>query len=239
MFLLSGAIAGTEKYGGDENKFFKINVSLKELSNENYDLLIICPSQFYDVLLPFKAHKEQHGIKTIVVRLNEIYGGKYFSVQGRDDAEKIKYFIKNAYDEWNIKYVLLVGGRKPGLKEEWWLPVRYSYLDDKSNWERKYLSDLYFADIYDSNKNFSSWDTNGNGIFGEWRGNKAEDAPIDLYPDVYVGRWPARNGFEVEIMVAKTIEYENTAYNKEWFRRFVCIAGRYISRSFKSSVERI
>ena len=134
---------------------------------------------------------------------------------------------------------LCVGGRKPGLKEEWWLPVRYSYLDDKSNWERKYLSDLYFADIYDSNKNFSSWDTNGNGIFGEWRGNKAEDAPIDLYPDVYVGRWPARNGFEVEIMVAKTIEYENTAYNKEWFRRFVCIAGRYISRSFKSSVERI
>ena len=225
IFLLSGAITGTEKYSDKSDIECSPQATLEELNDETYDLLILCPSQFYDVLLPFKAHKEQHGICTIIVKLDEVYGGKYFSTQGRDSAEKMKYFIKNAYDEWHIKYVLLVGGRKPGLKEEWWLPVRYSYLDDKSNWEKRYLSDLYFADIYDGNGNFSSWDTNGNGIFGEWKGNKAEDAPIDLVPDIYVGRWPARNGFEVEIMVAKTIEYENTAYDKDWFKKFVCIAG--------------
>ena len=52
------------------------------------------------------------------------------------------------------------------MKEKWWLPVRYSNLNDGS--EGGYLSDLYFADIYTANGSFSSWDTNGNGIFGEW-----------------------------------------------------------------------
>ena len=221
-FLFSGIIAGMDVQ--EINDFGSSNGN-NVTYEESYDLLIICPQQFYDPLIPFQWHKEQYGIKTIIVTLDEIYGSKYFPCQGRDDAEKVKYFIKDAYDNWHIKYVLLVGGRKPGLKEKWWMPVRYVHLDDKSNWETRYLSDLYFADIYDANGNFSSWDNNGNGIYGEWKGSRAEDAPIDLFPDVYVGRWAARNAFEVEIMVSKTIEYETTAYGAEWFKRFVCIAG--------------
>lgn len=192
--------------------------------NERYDLLIICPDEFYTPLIPFISHKENHGIKTVVAKLNEVYNHPS-AKNARDDAEKVKYFIKNAYDEWKIKYVLLIGGRKAGLKEEWYMPVRYVYLDDKSNWENRYLSDLYFADIYDANGNFSSWDTNNNGYYGEWIGNNAEDYGIDLVPDVSVGRWAAQNAFEVEIMVSKTIEYETNTYGKNWFKKFICVAG--------------
>lgn len=220
VLLFSFSITGIEKIEKKEMKEKEIF-----LQNEGYDLLILSPSYFYDALLPFKIHKERHGIRTIIVTLDEIYNGYYFKCKGRDDAEKIKYFIKDAYDKWSIKYVLLVGGRKPGLLEQWHMPVRYVHLDDRSNWEARYLSDLYFADIYDANGNFSSWDTNGNGIYGEWKGSGAEDAPIDLVPDVYVGRWAARNAFEVEAIVSKTIEYENNAYGKPWFKRMICIAG--------------
>ncbi|MCD6331125.1 MAG: hypothetical protein J7L80_02870 [Thermoplasmata archaeon] len=157
IFVLSSTMTGFVN-----NEVNTIEVKESITTYEGYDLLILTPQQFYDALIPFKEHKENHGIRTIIVTLDEVYNGEYFPCQGRDDAEKVKYFIKNAYDEWHIKYVLLVGGRKPGLKEEWWMPVRYVYLDDRSNWERRYLSDLYFADLYDKNGSFSSWDNNGN-----------------------------------------------------------------------------
>ncbi len=210
-----------EKIGTDG--YVEVNLN----DGENYDLLILCPSEFEEALYPLKVHKEEHGIKTIIVTLDKIYSSYYFPCQGRDDAEKVKYFIKNAYDNWHIKYVLLVGGRKPGKLERWWMPVRYVYNQDVDGFwsEPKFLSDLYFADIYDKNGNFSTWDTNGNGIYGEWIGEEAQDKNIDLYPDVYVGRWPARNAFEVEIMVEKTIEYEDNTYGKEWFKRVVVAAG--------------
>ncbi|MCD6447501.1 MAG: peptidase C25 [Thermoplasmata archaeon] len=206
----------------------EINYRMPEksmLNKDEYDLLIIAPDSWMDELQPLKEHKEQHGIKTIIVGLDEIYGGKYFAVQGRDDAEKIKYFIKNAIEEWGIEYVMLVGGRQGGVfKERWLMPVRYSYLDDGG--EAKFLSDLYFADIYkyeDGEIVFEDWDSNGNGIYGEWH-MRGKDM-LDLYPDVYLGRLACRNVWEVKIMVDKIIEYELNAYGSEWAKRFVGIAG--------------
>ncbi|HEC77490.1 MAG TPA: hypothetical protein ENI33_09615, partial [Thermoplasmatales archaeon] len=117
--------------------------------NDEYDLLIICPDKWIDALQELKQHKESHGIRTVIAGLNEIYTGKYFSAYGRDNAEKIKYFIKDAIEQWGIKYVMLVGGRQGGvMKERWLTPVRYTNLDDMSGWEKGYLSDLYFADVY-------------------------------------------------------------------------------------------
>ena len=83
--------------------------------------------------------------------------------------------------------MLLVGGRYDGVTHEtWWVPVRYSHLNDGG--EGSYLTDLYFADIYNPDGSFSSWDSNNNGIFGEWNAT-AKDV-VDMYPDVYVGRLP-------------------------------------------------
>ncbi|RLF47942.1 MAG: peptidase C25 [Thermoplasmata archaeon] len=194
-------------------------------TNGAYDLLIIAPAEFREDLQPLAEHKESYGLKTIIVTLDEIYGGNYFLANGRDDAEKIKYFIKNAVEEWGVEYVLLVGGRNGGVKEEkWWVPVRYSYLDDGG--EKKFISDLYFADIYkyeDGDIVFEDWDSNGNDVFGEWH-MRGKDV-LDLYPDVYVGRLACRNRAEVKIMVDKIITYETTAYGSNWFKRFVAVAG--------------
>ena len=168
---------------------------ITKLSIDAYDLLIIGPDLFSDQLQTFVNHKENHDLKTKLVTLESIYDSTYFPVEGRDDAEKIKYFIKNAYDNWEITHVLLVGGRKPGIFEKWFTPVRYVHV--YWYYESKYISDLYFADIYDSNSNFSTWDTDNNNIFSEWRDNQTLMDDVDLYPEVYVGRWPVRNIIEL------------------------------------------
>ncbi|HEC88285.1 MAG TPA: hypothetical protein ENI52_03100 [Thermoplasmata archaeon] len=180
--------------------------------NDEYDLLIICPEEWIDALQQLKQHKESHGIRTVIAGLNEIYSGKYFSIQGRDPAEKIKYFIKDAIEQWGIKYVMLVGGRQFGVKEKWFMPVRYAYAIDNVPpfTENGFLSDLYFADVYkyeDGNIAFDDWDSNGNGIFAEYN-NKGKYDDVDLYPDVYVSRLPCRNKIELKTVVKKIINYE-------------------------------
>ena len=183
----------------------------------SYDLLIITPSKFTRALSPLVEHKNRVGVQTTVVTLGQIYREV---TEGRDKPEKIKYFIKDAVEEWGIKYVMLVGNFRS-------TPVRYCYNDEP--WEGypepNFISELYYADIYDQYGEFSSWDTNDNGIFGEWNGESAQDYNIDLYPDVFVGRLACRNRLEVRIMVNKIITYETTTYGEEWFNRIVTIAG--------------
>jgi len=189
---------------------------------DDYELLIIAPSKFAGKLQSLADHKDAHGISTIVVTLDEIYTSEYFPVEGRDCAEEIKYFIQDALDEWGIKYVLLAGGRKGGVMEEtWWVPVRYSNLDDGG--EGSYLTDLYFADIYDNSMEFSTWDSNDNGVFAEWKGGTKDI--IDMYPEVFVGRLAVRSPFELSIVINKIIKYENEAYGNEWVKKFVGVAG--------------
>ena len=186
-----------------------------------YDLLIITPSEFSDDLQPLIEHKNSHGIETQLVTLDFIYD----IVPGRDQAEQIKYFIYYALNLWNIKYVLLVGDITK-------LPIRstdaYPWGDDFGG---NILSDLYYADIYDENYSFCSWDYNDNDIFGEteYSGGfppemKNYDA-VDLYPDVGIGRLPCTNSEEVRIVVNKIITYEEYTYDQLWFKKIILAGG--------------
>ena len=194
-----------------------------------YDLLIIAPTLFSSSLQPLVTHKNAVDVKTILITIEDVYKQMYW--QGRDDAEKLKYFITEAKEQWDISYVLLVGGRKDQSRAEtWWVPVRYTqlirnYKGHEMHPEGDFLTDLYFADLYDAQGNFSSWDTDNDGIFGEWPLDKnAEDTP-DLHPDVCVGRIPCRTINDVNIIVNKIINYETAGVSDEWFKKLVVIAG--------------
>lgn len=189
---------------------------------DEYDLIIITPKKFSQHLTPLVDHKNSHGVRTKLVHLSEIYWSAHFPVKGRDKAEKIKYFIKQALDEWGIKYVLLFGGRKGGIfKPWWWVPARYSNIIDFL--DHSYLCDLYFGDIYDSEGNFSTWDTNNNGVYGEW--NSENKDILDMFPEVYIGRLPSKNIDEAKIVIENIITYENIAAAGDWFYKFVGVAG--------------
>jgi hypothetical protein len=183
-----------------------------------YDLLIIAPKQFVKALQPLIVHKNAMNVRTCLVTIDEVYQQMFW--HGRDKPEKIKYFIKTAKEEWGITYVMLVGGFLE-------IPVRYVFnADNNTFWnEPCFISELYYADLYDKNGDFSSWDASNNGIYGEWYGDVAKDPDIDLYPDVYVGRLACLNKAEVKTMVHKIITYETSTYGQEWFQRLVLVAG--------------
>lgn len=188
-----------------------------------YDLLIVSPSEFSSALQPLVNHKESKGVSTRLVTLDEVYDQMYW--EGRDEAEKIKFFIKKSIEEWGITHVLLVGGLQ-GQSYDWYIPPRYSHVvpwDDQEYAEPQFLSDMYYADIYDAEGEFSSWDPNGNNIFAEWIGDVKED--VDHYPDVYLGRLACRNIYEVNVMVDKIITYEQTPADPSWFNNLVLVAG--------------
>jgi hypothetical protein len=175
-----------------------------------FDLVIISPLEFADNLQPLISHKNDYGMNTNLVTLEEIYNG----ISGRDNAEKIKYFVKHAIDEWNVKYVLLVGDIKK-------LPIRRTYA---SWWEHSILSDLYYGDIYNSEYQFCSWDANGNDKFGErYYDNNIDD--VDLYADVHVGRLACTDKNEVDVVVDKIINYEEKTYGESWFKKIVLAGG--------------
>ncbi len=201
----------------------QVKITVKEQNLESkfidkYDLVVISPQEYTENLMPLVTHKNDFGIKTKLVTLDEIYS----SYLGRDDQEKIKYFIKFAVEQWGITNVLLVGDVKK-------LPIRTTYANW---WEPDILSDLYYADIYNSKYEFCSWDSNENDIFGETQINFDAFPPetndlddVDLYPDVHIGRLACVDSTEVDISVLKIINYETQTYNQIWFNKIILVGG--------------
>ena len=108
--------------------FINIDFQMISALNENtedYDLLIIAPREFKNLIIPLVKHKNSIGYLTKLVTTDQIYSQE--KLEGRDKPEKIKYFIKKAIEKWDIEYVLLIGGMR-GQSITWYIPVRYVYL---------------------------------------------------------------------------------------------------------------
>ena len=198
-------------------------------------MVVIAPSLFKEELQPLVNHKNDIGVKTILKTTEDIYN----EYTGFDKPEQIKFFIKDALDNWGVHYVLLCGGLNSLIKAnprddknqgsmDWYVPVRYTNLNGGGIDDPGYISDLYYADIYDSEGNFSSWDKDrygeSDGIYAGWQFGVQRDI-IDLLPDLYIGRLACRNEKEVNTMVNKIINYETQSVDPSWFNKFVVVGG--------------
>jgi len=203
-------------------------------STVTYQLVIITPNKFASNLKKLVDDKIAKGVTTKLMTLEEIYANY---TTGYDEPENIKLFVFDAVKNWGTQYVLLVGGYKGYLQgrggrdtaskgvTNWYLPVRYTLLDEGgTEHDPGFISDLYFADVFDSHGNFSSWDSNHDHIYAKWSGISGKDI-IDLYPDVAVSRIAARNTWELNIIVDKIVKYEAAAPDPTWFKNMVLVGG--------------
>ncbi|MCK5258747.1 MAG: right-handed parallel beta-helix repeat-containing protein, partial [Thermoplasmatales archaeon] len=122
-----------------------------------------------------------------------------------DTAAKIRNFIRYIHQEWGTKYVLLGGDVET-------IPVRKLYVN-LSNWHSSYVgevpiegwipSDLYFGCLD------GTWNDDFDKKFGE-RKNYSIDEEADFVAEVYIGRAPVDNKYDVATFVNKIIQFETT-----------------------------
>jgi len=223
---------------------------------EEFDMVIIAPQTFKSALNKLVTHKNAHGVKTFIKTTGEIY----WEYKGVDKPEQIKKYIKNAIEEHNITYVLLVGGLKSKIYANprenknygaaWWhVPTRYNnFYDDPEHplsfakiYDPGILCDLYYADIYKEGGEFDDWDSNDDGIIAAWgmdtKGYDVENDTIDMLADVSLGRLCCRNNQEVRDVVNKIITYEQTLADDSWFKKMIVISGDGFFDQEKLNIE--
>ncbi|MFW9896563.1 MAG: C25 family cysteine peptidase [Candidatus Thorarchaeota archaeon] len=184
------------------------------------EMLIISPNKtdFINALQPLMEWKNEKGVKTIILSNFSLYNGK-------DDAEKIRNMIRSYYEKENIRWVLIAGDAQEDL-----IPIRKVYNPDVLRWgggrtesipgEYYKPTDFYYADLN------GTWNSDEDDNWGEApQDNTHYLDEISWIPEVYVGRFPANNANELEIMVNKTIKYEKNPDIGNWMNRMLLGGG--------------
>ncbi|MEO0164223.1 MAG: C25 family cysteine peptidase [candidate division WOR-3 bacterium] len=151
------------------------------------DMVIITDSFLVQPFESLAVFRTLRGIRTKVFTLNYIYS----SFPGRSYEEKIRNFIKYAYTNWGIRFVLIGGSREvvPAPRIEMASSDEYNYGTDMQ-------SDAYYSALD------GDWNYNGNYLLGELSDT------IDIMPDVAVGRIPITDPQKAFEIVRRIIFYE-------------------------------
>ncbi|MBN1212713.1 MAG: T9SS type A sorting domain-containing protein [candidate division Zixibacteria bacterium] len=162
--------------------------ALRNSLSGTLDYVIVTCSALVESFAPLATYKSVTGYNTRVVAIDSVVT----AYSGRDDAEKLREFLKDFYAQGG-RYVLLGG-------DETNLAVRYAYdyrADEPPTTGQLQICDLYFADLT------GDWDVDGDGIWGE----KYDDS-ADIEPELFVGRLPFYDPCEVANYIDKLIIYE-------------------------------
>jgi len=175
------------------------------LSNtEKHDYLIITSKQFYSSFLVLANYcNNTEKLNTVIYTTEDI--NTYYS--GNDLLVKIRSFIKEAYNSWGIKYVLLGGDTEI-------IPAFYML-----GWCQQHGSMYIPTDMYYS------------GLDGDWKivtSGRSKKQEVDMIEELCVGRAPISNKTDAENFVDKTIKYK--ANSKQW-RKNILILGESIVSS--------
>lgn len=149
----------------------------------SYEILVITPEQWVPYFDEYVSFYEARGLRTHVIALEYIVD----NFDGRDDAERMRTYIAQEYENEGIMMVLLGGDSNV-------VPWRALYCEASSE-QDNLPADMYFVCLD------GTWDDNNNGIWGEI----GED---DLFPELAVARLTFNNEIQFNNMMHKTLEYQ-------------------------------
>jgi len=179
------------------------NLPLTLKDSASYEYLIITTDALKSAFDNFIAFNKRRCFRTNVQTISAIKS----TMTGRDDAEKMRAYIKQEYKNNDIVYVLLGGDESPSDPND--VPdrgMRAVYYDhhvalDRFKDEKDVCADMYFSTLD------GDWKTDNTGTehsyYGEW---KTED----MYWDVYATRWTVTSVDHVNAITNKTIKYSET-----------------------------
>ncbi len=189
----------------------------REQSDDFRRMLIVTDSSLEGVFEQLAQRRTDQGILAEVVTMDAVYAAS----SGRDDAEKLRNFVKDYYTVNGLDYLLLGGDTNL-------VPFRYAYaMTCEAGFDPREDSlpcDLYFSDLD------GTWDANGNDIFGELADN------VDLYPDIFVGRASVENLTEAESFIGRIAAYED-CYEEDFYQSVLFLADILWTNPYTNSGE--
>lgn len=164
-----------------------------------FDHVVIAPAVFIDAAPPpwnleaLAAARREAGLASTNVAVEWIDA----CYAGRDLPERIRSFIRDAYDNWGTRFVLLAGSHAL-------VPARKLHCSFSAYSAMIPADSLYYGCLD------GDFDGNGNGVFGEI-GDGIGGGDVDVLAEVQVGRFPVAGTNEICRMVRKTLAYEAAA----------------------------
>jgi len=159
------------------------------IQNEDFEYVIITSTVVENHFKPLSDWKTKKGVPSKIVTVEWIYS----NFEGVDNQDKIRNFIKYAYENWGTIWILLGGDVNI-------VPPRTTFAMDcefgADPRENEIPCDLYYADLDET------WNTDGDNLYGETSDN------VDLYPEIFIGRAVVENAAEADIFVNKILTYE-------------------------------
>ncbi len=153
-----------------------------------YDLLVVTKQQYVASFDEYVSFYQARGLRTRVVDLETILN----TMSGQDNAEKLRNYIIQEYEDNGIMMVNL-GGDVPDI------PYRGFYCDVLSGGSHQTDSDIP-ADLYYAALD-GNWNDDGDNRWGEI----GED---DLLPEIGIGRMCFSNQSELDNMLHKAMTYQ-------------------------------
>ncbi|OYT62544.1 hypothetical protein B6U81_00660 [Thermoplasmatales archaeon ex4484_30] len=178
---------------------------MRKSSLEEYDLLIITTDSLEGAFEDLKNYHDDHDIRTVIKTLTET----------GSSPEEIRDYIRNAYLNWNIDYVLLGGDDDVVPAKMLWVEGLDENVEPYSTFMP---SDLYYACL-DGTFNYDGDDKWGEPNDGDNGGD------VDLMAEVWVGRACVGNIKEANNFIKKTLAYMGSRGDYLWK---VCLAGEYL-----------
>jgi hypothetical protein len=155
-------------------------------SGDHLEYLIITDDELASAFEPLAQWKTEKGIPA-AIRTTSWISSNY---SGSDLQEKIRNYLKAAYQDSGTVWVLLGGDTEI-------VPCRYVRIDLETLSE-DIPADLYYSDLD------GDWNYDGDSRYGE-----PEDS-LDMFPDVIVGRAPVSDVQQAERFVDKVFTYGRT-----------------------------
>jgi len=165
------------------------------------EYLIIADDDLAMSFEPLAEWKTWKGIPARIVNISYITG----VYAGVDDAQKLRNFLFDIYQDSPPTYILLAGDT-PGIPHRNCYATAEGYEDNPS-------SDIYYQDMNDTAPGIDAWDLDGDGIWGELNGNDN----MDYHPDYILGRASVETVAEADIFVSKVLAWENSPDTADWY----------------------
>jgi uncharacterized repeat protein (TIGR01451 family) len=164
---------------------------LPSVEGSGVDMVIVTSAALAPGFQPLADWKTAKGVPA-VVRTVEWIEANYPA--GRDQPERVRMFLRDAYEKWGV-YLVLLGG------DAHIMAPRLAW--DTYFWGgRDIATDQYFACLD------GDWNADGDHLWGEGVTLSAPGDDADLYPDVFVGRIPVEDSLQVATAVAKSLLYD-------------------------------